>query len=156
MDMFILILSYVTIGFSIYRTIQVNNLLDKLLMSNSKFESFDTLTFLQEVFNQASALVIFFAWIKVNRTLNTFLNTHTNRLYLMSFLYINYFNFKQIFKYISLNKTLDQLNATLRKSARDIMYFCIIFFIIFFAYGALGYLLFGETLADYQNFFTTL
>lgn len=65
MDLFILGLSYVTIGFSIYRTIQVNNLLDKLLVNNSKFQNFDTLTFCQELFNQASAVVIFFAWIKV-------------------------------------------------------------------------------------------
>ncbi|CAF0799781.1 unnamed protein product [Brachionus calyciflorus] len=125
MDLFILGLSYTTIGFSIYRTIQVNNLLDELLTKKSEFQNFDTLTFCQELFNQASAVVIFFAWIK-------------------------------IFKYISLNKTLDQLNSTLRKSAKDIMYFCIIFFIILFAYAALGYVLFGETLADYQNFFKTL
>jgi len=67
MDIFILGLSYFTIGISIYRTIQVNNLLDKLLVNNSKFQNFDTLTFYQEVFNQASAVVIFFAWIKVSR-----------------------------------------------------------------------------------------
>ncbi|RNA09297.1 polycystic kidney disease 2-like 1 [Brachionus plicatilis] len=125
MDLFILGLSYTTIGFSIYRTIQVNNLLDQLLTNSAEFQNFDTLTFCQELFNQASAVVIFFAWIK-------------------------------IFKYISLNKTLDQLNSTLRKSAKDIMYFLIIFFIIFFAYAALGYMLFSEFLSDYQNFFKTL
>lgn len=48
------------------------------------------------------------------------------------------------------------MNATLRNSAKDVVYFCIIFFIVFFAYGGLGYLLFGETIKDYQNFFKTL
>lgn len=67
MDIFILGLSYTTIGFSIYRTIQVNNLLDQLLINSSEFQNFDTLTFCQELFNQASAVVIFFAWIKVIR-----------------------------------------------------------------------------------------
>ena len=65
MDLFILALSYVTIGFNLYRTIQVNILLDKLLVNNSSYENFDSLTFCQELFNQASAIVIFFAWIKV-------------------------------------------------------------------------------------------
>jgi hypothetical protein len=125
LDLFILGLSYLTIALSIFRTVQVNLLLDKLLVNNSSFQNFDTLTFCQELFNQASAIMIFFAWIK-------------------------------IFKYISLNRTLDQLNSTLRNSAKDIMYFIVIFFIVFFAYGALGYLLFGETIADYQNFFKTL
>lgn len=125
LDLFILALSYLCMALSLYRTIQVNILLDKLLTNNSKFQNFDTLTFCQELFNQASAIMIFFAWIK-------------------------------IFKYISLNRTLDQLNSTLRKSAKDIMYFIVIFFIVFFAYGALGYLLFGETIPDYQNFFKTL
>lgn len=65
MDIFILILSYITIGFSIYRTIQVNKLLDQLLVNSSEFQNFDTLTYYQELFNQVSAVVIFFAWIKV-------------------------------------------------------------------------------------------
>jgi hypothetical protein len=66
MDLFILGLSYTTIGLSVYRTVQVNNLLDKLLISaSSNFENFDNLTYYQEVFNQASAVVVFFSWIKV-------------------------------------------------------------------------------------------
>lgn len=65
MDAFILVLSYTTIGFSIYRTLQVNKLLDQLLVNSSEFQNFDTLTYYQELFNQVSAVVIFFAWIKV-------------------------------------------------------------------------------------------
>jgi polycystin 2 len=67
----------------------------------------------------------------------------------------NLFKFK-IFKYISINKTLDQLGSTLRMAAKDIAYFLIIFFIVFFSYTSLGYLLFGEALADYKSFTTTL
>jgi hypothetical protein len=106
-DWFILGLSYVTIGLSLYRTIQVNILLDSLLSDTTQFQNFDTLTYCQELFNQASAIMIFFAWVK-------------------------------IFKYISLNRTLDQLSSTLKRSAKDILYFIVIFFIVFFAYGALA------------------
>ena len=70
LDLFILGLSYLTIGLSIYRTVQVNLLLDKLLIDNSKFQNFDTLTFCQELFNQASAIMVFFAWIKVEISSN--------------------------------------------------------------------------------------
>jgi polycystin 2 len=125
MDIFILLLAYTTIALNIYRTVQVNIVLDTLLVKNSTFQNFDTLTFVQELFNQLSAIVIFFAWIK-------------------------------IFKYISLNKTLDQLNSTLQNSAKDIIYFCLMFFIVFFAYALLGYMLFGETLQDYHSFTNTL
>jgi hypothetical protein len=124
-DWFILGLSYTTIILSLYRTIAVSVLLDSLLANTNQFANFDTLTYCQELFNQASAIMIFFAWIKV-------------------------------FKYISLNKTLDQLSSTLKRSAKDIMYFIVIFFIVFFAYGAMGFLLFGETIPDYQNFPKTL
>ena len=65
MDWGILLLSYFTIGTSIYRTVQVNNTLDNLLVNNAKFQNFDSLTYCQELFNQASAMVVFFSWIKV-------------------------------------------------------------------------------------------
>ena len=41
-------------------------------------------------------------------------------------------------------------------AAKDILYFLVIFFIVFFSYTSLGYLLFGETLSDYKSFTTTL
>ena len=65
MDWGILVLSYFTIGASIFRTIVVNETLDKLLVQKAKFENFDALTYCQELFNQASALVVFFSWVKV-------------------------------------------------------------------------------------------
>lgn len=125
-DWVILGLSYATIGLSIYRTIQVNVLLDKLLVSGtSKFENFDNLTYYQEVFNQMSAVVVFITWIK-------------------------------IFKYVALNKTLDQLNLTLTNSAKDLLYFFVMFGIVFIAYAMLGYMLFGELHPDYNTFQKTL
>lgn len=124
-DWFILALSYTTCGFSVYRTLQVNELLDKLLTSDSEFESFDQLTYVQELFNQCSAVVVFFSWVK-------------------------------IFKYISLNKTLDHLSMTMSHAGKDIGYFCIILSLIFMAYAILGHLIFGEMMLDYQEFFKTL
>ena len=124
-DWFILGLSYTTCGFSVYRTLQVNALLDRLLTTDSSFESFDQLTYVQELFNQCSAVVVFFSWVKV-------------------------------FKYISLNKTLDHLSMTMSHASKDIGYFCIILGLIFTAYAILGHLVFGEMLLDYQEFFKTL
>ena len=65
-DWFILGLAYATIGLSVYRTINVNKLLDKVIATNSKFESFDRLTYVQELFNQFSSVVVFFSWVKVS------------------------------------------------------------------------------------------
>ncbi len=64
-DWGILALSFTTVGFSVYRTLQVNELLDRLLNTDSQFESFDRLTYVQELFNQTSAVVVFFSWVKV-------------------------------------------------------------------------------------------
>lgn len=82
MDLFILGLSYTTIGLSVYRTVQVNNLLDKLLISaSSSFENFDNLTYYQEVFNQASAVVVFFSWIKVIMVKHTLFQNNLSNTY---------------------------------------------------------------------------
>ncbi len=54
----------------------------------------------------------------------------------------------QIFKYISFNKTMTQLSATLNRSAKDVGGFAIMFFIFFFAYAQLGYLLFGTQVRE--------
>lgn len=65
-DWFILALAYTTVGLSVYRTLNVNALLDKLLTTESEFESFDRLTYCQELFNQFSSVVVFFSWVKVS------------------------------------------------------------------------------------------
>ena len=46
-------------------------------------------------------------------------------------------------KYLSFNKTMTQLSATLARSAKDIGGFSIMFFIFFFGYAQFGYLVFG-------------
>lgn len=112
-------------GFSVYRTIRVNTLLDRLLLNNSSFQNFETLTFVQELFNQFSAVIVFLSWIKV-------------------------------FKFISINKALEQLGGTVKYAFKDLMYFFIVFFIVFVAYAALGNLLFGELHADYHDTLKTL
>ncbi|VDN11951.1 unnamed protein product [Dibothriocephalus latus] len=48
-----------------------------------------------------------------------------------------------IFKYVSFNKTMNQLNLTLGQCAKDIAGFGVMFFIVFFAFAQLGYLAFG-------------
>lgn len=49
----------------------------------------------------------------------------------------------KLFKYLSFNKTMTQLSGTLAAATRDLAGFCVMFFIIFFAFAQLGYLLFG-------------
>ncbi|CAF0734591.1 unnamed protein product [Didymodactylos carnosus] len=58
----------------------------------------------------------------------------------------------KIFKYVSFNKTMTQLTATLSRSAKDILGFAVMFFIVFLAYAQFGYLLFGTMLPDYRTF----
>ncbi|KAG5883446.1 hypothetical protein JTB14_028723 [Gonioctena quinquepunctata] len=58
----------------------------------------------------------------------------------------------KIFKFMNFNKTMGQLNSTLRKCAKDILGFSIMFFIIFFAFAELGYLLFGSQVDSFSSF----
>ncbi|XP_044747835.1 polycystic kidney disease 2-like 2 protein [Coccinella septempunctata] len=63
-----------------------------------------------------------------------------------------FFVFIRFFKYLNFNKTMGQLNDTLKKCTWDIMGFSIMFFIIFFAYSELGFLLFGSQVRDFRTF----
>ncbi|XP_023183642.1 polycystic kidney disease 2-like 1 protein [Xiphophorus maculatus] len=63
-----------------------------------------------------------------------------------------FFAWIKIFKYISFNKTMTQLSATLGRCAKDILGFAIMFFIVFFAYAQLGYLLFGTEVESFSTF----
>ncbi|CAF1059968.1 unnamed protein product [Rotaria magnacalcarata] len=58
----------------------------------------------------------------------------------------------KIFKYVSFNKTMTQLSATLSRCAKDVMGFSVMFMIVFLAYAQLGYLLFGTMVDDYKTF----
>eukprot|EP00118_Oscarella_pearsei_P013529 m.109041 g.109041 ORF g.109041 m.109041 type:complete len:797 (+) comp37336_c0_seq2:145-2535(+) len=63
-----------------------------------------------------------------------------------------FFAWFKLFKYISFNKTMNQLSSTLSKCAKDVLGFCIMFFIVFFAYAQLGYLIFGAQVKDFSTF----
>ena len=57
----------------------------------------------------------------------------------------------KVFKYLSFNKTMNQLSGTLNKCSKELGGFTVMFAIIFFAFAELGYLLFGVQVEDYKN-----
>lgn len=63
-----------------------------------------------------------------------------------------FFAWIKIFKYISFNRTMTQLQSTLSRCSKDIAGFAVMFFIIFLAYAQLGYLVFGTQIADFSTF----
>ena len=66
LDLIVIILSYVCISFNIYRQVQVDNLLDKLLEKQARqFNDFTFLCYWQYQFNNLISATIFLAWIKV-------------------------------------------------------------------------------------------
>ncbi|UJR20747.1 hypothetical protein I4U23_023865 [Adineta vaga] len=122
LDLIVIILSYICMGFNIYRQIQVNNLLDQLLQKQTRqYSDFTFLCYWQYQLNNVISATIFLAWIK-------------------------------IFKYISFNKTMTQLSETLTKCAKDISGFALMFFIIFSAFAQLGYLTFGIQIEGFRAF----
>ncbi|CAF3951966.1 unnamed protein product [Rotaria sp. Silwood2] len=122
LDLIVIILSYICMSFNVYRQVQVNNLLDKLLVKQTRqYSDFTFLCYWQYQFNNVISATIFLAWIK-------------------------------IFKYISFNKTMTQLSETLTKCAQDISGFAIMFFIIFSAFAQLGYLTFGIQIEGFRAF----
>ena len=128
-------------SFNIYRQVQVNNLLDKLLVKQTKqYNDFTFLCYWQYQFNNLISATIFLAWIKVCIRKKFFFILKIFLLYL------------KIFKYVSFNKTMTQLSETLTKCAKDISGFAIMFFIIFFAFAQLGYLTFGIQIEGFRAF----
>jgi hypothetical protein len=67
-----------------------------------------------------------------------------------------FFSYMKLFKYVTLNRRLNQLNVTLGRCAKDLCSFLIIFFVFFFAYGSLTYLMFGSKLIKFGTFSNTL
>lgn len=65
LDIVVIVLSLILIAFSIYRTLTVDRLLANLLHNPYQFPDFDFLGFWQTQYNNAVALTVFFAWIKV-------------------------------------------------------------------------------------------
>lgn len=60
-------------------------------------------------------------------------------------------SFRQVFKYVSFNKTMTQLTTTIGKAKKDLAGFMVMFMIIFFAFAQLGYLLFGTQVRDFSD-----
>jgi len=63
-----------------------------------------------------------------------------------------FFAWIKVFKYISFNKTMTQLQNTLASCAKDIAGFAVMFFIIFLAYAQWGYLIFGTQVQDFSTY----
>ena len=62
----------------------------------------------------------------------------------------------QVFKYISFNKTMTQLQSTLTRCAKDVAGFAVMFFIIFLAYAQWGYLIFGSQVEGFSTYVASM
>ncbi|KHJ98467.1 transporter, cation channel family protein [Oesophagostomum dentatum] len=62
----------------------------------------------------------------------------------------------KVFNYIGVNKTMNQLAATLSRSTKDIGGFGVMFCVFFFAYAQFGYLVFGTQISDYSTFYNAV
>ncbi|XP_014730787.1 PREDICTED: polycystic kidney disease 2-like 1 protein isoform X1 [Sturnus vulgaris] len=65
LDVVVILLSIVAIGFHIFRTTEVNRLLGELLKRPNTYADFEFLAFWQTQYNNMNAVNLFFAWIKI-------------------------------------------------------------------------------------------
>ncbi|KAJ7324463.1 hypothetical protein JRQ81_017483 [Phrynocephalus forsythii] len=65
LDIVVILLSIVAIGFHIFRTTEVNRLMGQLLRNPSIYADFEFLAFWQTQYNNMNAVNLFFAWIKI-------------------------------------------------------------------------------------------
>ncbi|NXU48707.1 PK2L1 protein, partial [Turnix velox] len=65
LDVVVILLSMVAIGFHIFRTMEVNRLLGELLRHPDTYPDFEFLAFWQTQYNNMNAVNLFFAWIKI-------------------------------------------------------------------------------------------
>ncbi|XP_062070204.1 polycystin-2-like protein 1 isoform X2 [Lepus europaeus] len=65
LDLLVILLSIVAVGFHIFRTLEVNRLMGKLLQQPNTYADFEFLAFWQTQYNNMNAVNLFFAWIKV-------------------------------------------------------------------------------------------
>uniref|UniRef100_A0A3P8Z1C4 Uncharacterized protein n=1 Tax=Esox lucius TaxID=8010 RepID=A0A3P8Z1C4_ESOLU len=65
LDVVVILLAVVAIIFNVFRTIKVDNLLDKLLEQPDIYADFGFLAFWQTQYNNMNAVNLFFAWIKI-------------------------------------------------------------------------------------------
>ncbi|XP_003787312.2 polycystic kidney disease 2-like 1 protein isoform X1 [Otolemur garnettii] len=65
LDLVVILLSIMAIGFHIFRTLEVNRLMGKLLQQPNMYADFEFLAFWQTQYNNMNAVNLFFAWIKI-------------------------------------------------------------------------------------------
>ncbi|KAE8590838.1 hypothetical protein XENTR_v10018227 [Xenopus tropicalis] len=65
LDVIVILLSLVAIGFHIFRTMEVNRLMGTLLKNPTIYADFEFLAFWQTQYNNMNAVNLFFAWIKI-------------------------------------------------------------------------------------------
>jgi len=58
----------------------------------------------------------------------------------------------QLFKFISFNRTMTQLSATMSSCAKDLLAFTVMFVIVFISFAQFGYLMFGTQVESYSAF----
>ncbi|CAK6436190.1 unnamed protein product [Pipistrellus nathusii] len=65
LDLVVILLSIVAVGFHVFRTLEVNRLMGKLLQQPDTYADFEFLAFWQTQYNNMNAVNLFFAWIKM-------------------------------------------------------------------------------------------
>ncbi|ESO05739.1 hypothetical protein HELRODRAFT_171406 [Helobdella robusta] len=65
LDIVVLLISICCIGFNIYCFLEVRKILDKVSTNPNVYVDFDFISYWQVVFNAATAIMVFFAWIKI-------------------------------------------------------------------------------------------
>nr|XP_012418388.1 PREDICTED: polycystic kidney disease 2-like 1 protein isoform X3 [Odobenus rosmarus divergens] len=65
LDLVVILLSIVAMGFHIFRTLEVNRLMGKILQQPNMYADFEFLAFWQTQHNNMNAVNLFFAWIKI-------------------------------------------------------------------------------------------
>uniref|UniRef100_F1S8V0 Polycystin-2-like protein 1 n=1 Tax=Sus scrofa TaxID=9823 RepID=F1S8V0_PIG len=65
LDLVVILLSVTAVGFHIFRTLEVNRLIGKLLQQPNTYADFEFLAFWQTQYNNMNAVNLFFAWIKI-------------------------------------------------------------------------------------------
>ncbi|XP_062826399.1 polycystin-2-like protein 2 isoform X3 [Anolis carolinensis] len=65
LDMLLILLSVFAIAFNVYRTVEVSELMEKLLSNSESYPDFYFLGFWQTRYNNMISVNVFFAWIKI-------------------------------------------------------------------------------------------
>ncbi|XP_045363341.2 polycystin-2-like protein 1 isoform X2 [Camelus bactrianus] len=65
LDLVVILLSIVAMGFHVFRTLEVNQLMGRLLQQPNTYADFEFLAFWQTQYDNMNAINLFFAWIKI-------------------------------------------------------------------------------------------